>query len=403
MPETLRKNSVGQRPKILVVTERYWPEGGGGELATHLITKLLADEFDITVVTGTKEPERAGGVRYIYEPALSARSKHILWLNTMRLAKSTSFIKLVERADVIYVPRFAFPVIPLAKRLGKKMVVHLHGYIPISYTAVVLAPYEKHKRRIHRESVTLECKKGAVHCAAAGLTAWLMPKLAERWISMADAVICVSKRQAQIISEVTPQLRNKAVVVYNPPPPMPSLEKRPSETPTLFYVGGDSYLKGFPIALWTFSKLRHNYKAYITGNVSAKWANLVNKLGGKVALLGRIPYSDVLKLHAQAWALLFPSIWEEPLPYAVVEALVAGTIPVAFAVGGVPEVVKNTPAEKFFCSPGELECLTEKLETVITMNPHDVVEVGLNLREVATRKFDINIVKKALIELLSGD
>jgi len=134
---------------------------------------------------------------------------------------------------------------------------------------------------------------------------------------------------------------------------MPPIEKKPSETPTLLYVGGDSYLKGFPIALWALSKLRHNYKAYITGHVSAKWAKYINKLGGKVTLLGRIPYSDALKLHVQAWALLFPSIWEEPLPYAVVEALAAGTIPVAFAVGGVPEVVEGTAAKRFLCNPGE--------------------------------------------------
>jgi len=80
MPETLRKDGVGQRPKILVVTERYWPEGGEGELATHLITKLLADEFDITVITEMDEPERAEGVRYIYEPAPATGNKHSLLL-----------------------------------------------------------------------------------------------------------------------------------------------------------------------------------------------------------------------------------------------------------------------------------------------------------------------------------
>jgi len=283
---------------------------------------------------------------------------------------------------VVYVPRFAFPVIPLAKRLGKKVVVHLHDYIPISYTAVVLAPYEKHKNRIHRDNVALECRRDAAHCAAASLTAWLMPKLAERWISMADTVICVSKRQAQIISETAPQLRNKVAVVYNPPPPMPPIEKRPSEIPTLLYVGGDSYLKGFSIALWALSKLRHNYKAYVAGHVSAKWTNLVNKLlGGKVTLLGRVPYSDVLKLHEQAWALLFPSILEEPLPYAVVEALMAGTIPVAFAVGGVPEIIENTSAKRFLCEPGNVECFSDNINSILSKSYKDLIEILLKINE----------------------
>jgi len=86
----------------------------------------------------------------------------------------------------------------------------------------------------------------------------------------------------------------------------------------------------------------------MAGHVSAKWANLINKLSNKVVLLGRISHDNVLKLHAQAWALLFPSILEEPLPYAVVEALMAGTIPVAFAVGGVPEIVEGTSRRSFY-------------------------------------------------------
>jgi hypothetical protein len=40
---------------ILVITECYWREGGGGELATHLILDILRKRFDVTVVTGYKE------------------------------------------------------------------------------------------------------------------------------------------------------------------------------------------------------------------------------------------------------------------------------------------------------------------------------------------------------------
>jgi len=36
---------------ILVVAERYWPDGGGGELATHLVVGMLKKRFDVIVVT----------------------------------------------------------------------------------------------------------------------------------------------------------------------------------------------------------------------------------------------------------------------------------------------------------------------------------------------------------------
>ena len=138
---------------VLVVTERYWPDGSGGELATHLILDILRKRFDVTVVTGTKNPSRLSGVKYIYEPLLSKREKPILWLNTLRLIRSQRFQKLLRESDAVYIPRFAFPIIPYAKKLGKKVVVHLHGYIPISYTATVLAPYEEHKHRITLDNI----------------------------------------------------------------------------------------------------------------------------------------------------------------------------------------------------------------------------------------------------------
>ena len=62
--------------KIPVVVERYCSDGGGPELATHLVLKSLREA----------------------------------WL-----------------------PRLCYPVISQAKDLGKGVIVHLHDYQPISY------------------------------------------------------------------------------------------------------------------------------------------------------------------------------------------------------------------------------------------------------------------------------
>ena len=128
------------REQLLVITERYWPEGSGGELATHLILEILRKEFNIVVLTGTQNPTKLPGVQYLYEPLLAKREKVLLWLNTSRLANSRRFQKMLRESDVVYVPGFSFPAIPIAKRFGKNVIVHLHGYIPISYTAVGFAP-----------------------------------------------------------------------------------------------------------------------------------------------------------------------------------------------------------------------------------------------------------------------
>ena len=52
--------------EVLIISERYWPEGSGGELATQLVSDILRKEFTVTVITGSKNPFRLSGVKYIY-------------------------------------------------------------------------------------------------------------------------------------------------------------------------------------------------------------------------------------------------------------------------------------------------------------------------------------------------
>ncbi|MEM1830995.1 MAG: hypothetical protein QXJ97_05640 [Desulfurococcaceae archaeon] len=111
--------------RVLIVFERWWPDGMGGVLASHLIARLLRDAgFKLTVVHGTREFEKLSGVRYVYSSFLSVRDKHRLWLNCSILTKEHWFRKLIESSDVVYVPRYCYPLIPIAKRLDKKVVVH---------------------------------------------------------------------------------------------------------------------------------------------------------------------------------------------------------------------------------------------------------------------------------------
>jgi len=73
------------KPRILVLTKLFWPEGGGAELATYLIVKdILSKHFDVTIVSGTRspEPDILKHARYIHWSALEARYKPIEWIKT---------------------------------------------------------------------------------------------------------------------------------------------------------------------------------------------------------------------------------------------------------------------------------------------------------------------------------
>jgi len=89
----------------------------------------------------------------------------------------------------------------------------------------------------------------------------------------------------------------------------------------------------------SYSQTSITIKAQDNERLSGKYSNL------NIQLLRRVEHSKVAELHKKAWALIFPSICEEPLPYAIVEAMALGTLPIVSEVGGVPEIIRETPAE----------------------------------------------------------
>ncbi len=74
--------------------------------------------------------------------------------------------------------------------------------------------------------------------------------------------------------------------------------------------------------------------------------------GGDVRFTGRVAPEELAELRAGAGAVLVPSRWEEPCPYAALDALAAGVPVLASDRGGLPELVgresilsaRDTPA-----------------------------------------------------------
>ncbi|OYT55360.1 MAG: hypothetical protein B6U76_06235 [Desulfurococcales archaeon ex4484_217_2] len=396
--------------KILVISERWWPEGTGGILASHLISRVLRDSgFELLVVHGTKKPVIIEGINYIYSGLLSARNKYRLWLNCFVLTKQPWFVKVVQKCDVVYIPRICYPLIPFVKKLGKKVVVHLHDYQPVSYSSIV---YNGEGGESLSDIIRFEVlEHGSISRAIFGAFMAPVNILAKLWLREADAVICVSRRQAKIISRRIPELARKIRVVYNPLPEIPPLEEK-LENPAFTYAGGGSYVKGFHIfikAALNILKRGRNVDFMITGGSRAfqyqqiKFIERLNNMfTGVFRLLGHIPYEDVLKLYSRSSAILVPSIWEEPLPYVIMEATAMGTIPVASRIGGIPEIVEGTYAEKTLFTPGSVEEMIDRMEVVLSMSREGLVDIGYKLREYVLRKFDRETIALKLFKIFEA-
>jgi glycosyltransferase involved in cell wall biosynthesis len=380
--------------KILVVHELWWPKGRGGVLATHLITEMLAKHgFDVRVVTGVRDYEAISGVDFIYEPRLRASSKPRLWLNTYMLSREGWFRGLIEWADIVYIPRYAYPLIPLAKDLGKRVVVHLHDYQPISYTAVIFHN-DRFKRDFER-TFHYELHQHGLSRALITTPLTIVNRLAREWVSQADVVICVSNRQREILEKAMPEIKNKLVVIYNPPPKIPPISKDLPDEKTLLYLGGSSFVKGFHIVLEAINEVSKRYrdlKVIMTGVKK-------NIPGQNYIVYEDLPYEEVVKLHARAYGLLFPSIWEEPLPYAVVESMLLGTIPVASRVCGVPEIIRGSPAEEYLFTPGDTNEFIDKIEGLLSQPRNYIMNAGIKLREHILRLLNEERIESKLVSL----
>ena len=397
---------------LLVISEHFWPEGSGGTLATYLITKLLvACNFKVTVITGTRNPAKISGVDFIIDEAFKISNKPARWLYFLNPSAKKRYKSLMKKFDIIYIP-YGYPLVSLAKELDKRVIVHLHDYQPIAYNSTIM--------HNHRNGLVYDIKTelayellehDSIRRAIAGSLLVPITTLCRTWVSGADIIICVSRRQAEIISNKAPQLAHKIRVVYNPLPETPPVEEK-FENPTFTYAGGGSYVKGFHIfikASLNVLKHRNNVSFMLTGGLRGfkhqhirLLKKLSNSLTGSFKFLGHLPYEDVLRLYSKSHAVLVPSIWEEPLPYAVMEAMAMGTIPIASRIGGIPEIVKGTYAEGMMFTPGNFNEMADRMREVLSLPEDQLVDIGCKLREAVLRRFNNEIIKRQLLKVLGG-
>ena len=376
-----------------MVSEIFWPEGGGAELATYLILKILRDTgHKITVVTGTSSPALIKCIKFYYTNLLGNHNRVERWRRVYLLSKESWFINLLSSHDIFYIPLFAYPLIPIAKKYDIKVIVHMHNYVAVRYHGVKYY-FEKDKL-----NTLEELKIGLWHemHVQKSLTrtlfmpvSYILYKIGTTWLEHADTIICVSKRQAEIIKACLPQLHKKIVVIYNPLPPLPDLKKNMSRIPTFLYVGGYNLVKGFPIVLKLFMELHKQgfkFKLYMAGDYNKCKYVIPSTI--PIKILGRIPYAKLLELYKEAWALIFPSICEEPLPYAILESILTDTIPIAPKTGGIIELLQGAEAEKYLFTPNNIKQLVSIVRDLINTDIKNLTYIAEKTKKQIIKRID---------------
>lgn len=265
-----------------------------------------------------------------------ALKEKVTWRNPLRyLAKiqnvysyATRVAKLVAGSDVIYLHNEPNILLFLKPVEGQKIVLHMHN--------------DHLSARLFRPFYRMALRK-------------------------ADRVICVSDYIRQCAVAAFPEFKDKFSVIVNSTNPevfkpygaqaVQELKGSVELDPTLqyvLYVGRLSELKGVHVLIEAFQSIlarMPDARLIITGSSffggAAKTAyeqtlvDLAAPVASSIVFTGFLPHEKLKYLYSAVDVVCVPSVWQDPCPLVVLEAMGSGTCLVASRVGGVPEMATD--------------------------------------------------------------
>lgn len=154
----------------------------------------------------------------------------------------------------------------------------------------------------------------------------------------------------------------------------------------LLFVGDLVPDKGIDVLLSAYRLLGNPPPLLLAGRSTAE---IARDLPAGAQLLGALPHEQVLPLFASALAVLVPSVWSDPCPTVVLEAMAAGRPVIAAATGGIVDMVLDG-LTGVLVPPGDVTALARAMEFVIG-HPQTARSMGVAGHH-RVRKFTVSAV-----------
>jgi glycosyltransferase involved in cell wall biosynthesis len=167
----------------------------------------------------------------------------------------------------------------------------------------------------------------------------------------------------------------------------------PAPDAPFLYVGDLSRDKGVHILLEAFDTLDGATSLILAGrSVDAA----ASRLSPAARWVGELPHEDVLRLYRSARAVIVPSVWPDPCPTVVLEAMAAGRPVVAAASGGIVDLVDHGRTG-ILIPPGDSAALALALGAIID-DPVTAAAMGAAGRD-RVRSFTVSSVVRSIEEI----
>jgi glycosyltransferase involved in cell wall biosynthesis len=220
------------------------------------------------------------------------------------------------------------------------------------------------------------------------------------WRSLVSAYVFLSATQRDLLGVLG--LSPDRVYVQHNLIPRQSMSQLPG-LPMVLYAGRLEEAKGVRLLMSAWDRFQAaasgtGLRLLIAGAGAldrevASWA----ATRPSVEVLGQVPGARCAELMAQARAVLVPSVWQEAFGLVVVEAMAAGTPPIACAHGSFVELIRPGVDGVLF-PPGDAEALALILADVAA-SPARYLGYGKQARSSYEQRFNPDRHVDRLVEI----
>lgn len=338
--------SLAKKSLVIVVPELLPVppvKGGAVEHWVHEACKRLDKaKFEISIVSRPSNAKGLSDVNYLAIPWTFTENffyklkERLNWRNPLRYVAKIQNVasyglrmaKLVNHFDLIVIHNEPNLLMFLKKKPNQKVILHMHNaHLSIS----IFRPFYRYA------------------------------------LAKVDQVICVSDYIRRNAVQSFPQYADKFVVVFNATDPevfkpygqdafqaLKDIIAFEDNKSYLLYVGRLTEIKGVHILIEAFKKVNKrlpNTKLIIAGSSFFEGAaktlyeqslvELAKPVSNHIIFTGFIPHERLKYLYSATDIVVLPSIWQDPCPLVVLEAMASNSCLVSSNVGGVPEIVEN--------------------------------------------------------------
>ncbi len=349
---------------LALVTDVFPPNSGGSGWSTFYLARALQQrghQVQIVMPRESKQPgiptrdyEGLPVTEYHYQAAKLPFVRN--YTRNERLYPAfakflTGFFKehkieLVHGQHYLTIP----PSVQAARQTGIPSVATVRDYWPVCYWTTLLSgdkvcPGCSELNRL----VSLYRNQGPAGIIAAPASLYMGAnlKLKQKWLAQADRTLAVSGYIADKLKPFVPRERlevlpnfvdlDRLEQIVAEPPATPGTDQ-----PYLLFVGKFEENKGARLLLDVLRQARPSLPTLAVGDGSLRGElEQAAREGLNLRVLDWAKNEEVLRLMKHAEALLFPSLWPEPLSRVLLEAIGVGSLVVAMETGGTPDIIQH--------------------------------------------------------------